>query len=500
MAARVNLGGERYDGRGVQLRPESVRVPLSFVVAGLMGRWLGRTVGSVARRPWLWTPILVAALLLRAVGVEGLVAALVASALLLVGWSRFHPGSFTRFVRWPARSAFRRVLVYRRGWQPAMVTCGLDVRVVDKQFLPELRRVRSSRTVDRVRVRMLPGQVLEDYAAQAERLAMTLGAVECRVRTGKKHGEVELWFLVDDPLRDLVPVFEPPASTPDYGRLPVALREDGETYRLRLLGNHVLCVGATGSGKGSVLWSLIWSLQSGIRDGSAQLWVLDPKGGMEFANGAPMFERYCYGDTTPPHAGGHAEGIAVRAYELGFARFLEDAVAVMRDRQARLRGVTRLHEPKPGDPLVVVVVDELASLTAYVTDRDAKTRIRAALSLLLSQGRAVGVVVVAALQDPRKDVLPFRDLFPTRIAMRLTEPEQVDMTLGEGARRRGAACDKIPEHLPGIGYVVLDGIAEPIRVRFPHVTDDHITTMAVPDTPADLDSHDPVKNAGRDAA
>jgi S-DNA-T family DNA segregation ATPase FtsK/SpoIIIE len=153
----------------------------------------------------------------------------------------------------------------------------------------------------------------------------------------------------------------------------------------------------------------------------------------------------------------------------------------------------------------VVVVVELASLTAYVTDRDAKTRIKAALSLLLSQGRAVGVVVVAALQDPRKDVLPFRDLFPTRIAMRLTEPEQVDMTLGEGARRRGAACDKIPEHLPGIGYVVLDGVAEPIRVRFPHVTDDHITTMAVPDTPADLASTDPAKrdsgsNLGRNAA
>ena len=153
----------------------------------------------------------------------------------------------------------------------------------------------------------------------------------------------------------------------------------------------------------------------------------------------------------------------------------------------------------------MVVVDELASLTAYVTDRDAKTRINAALSLLLSQGRAVGVVVVAALQDPRKDVLPFRDLFPTRIALRLTEPEQVDMALGEGARRRGAACDKIPEHLPGIGYVGLDGLAEPIRIRFPHVTDDHITTMAVPDTPADLDSpeagsRDLGKGVGRDAA
>jgi DNA segregation ATPase FtsK/SpoIIIE, S-DNA-T family len=147
----------------------------------------------------------------------------------------------------------------------------------------------------------------------------------------------------------------------------------------------------------------------------------------------------------------------------------------------------------------VVVVDELASLTAYVTDREAKNRIKAALSLLLSQGRAAGVVVVAALQDPRKEVLPFRDLFPTRIALRLTEPEQVDMTLGDGARKRGAACDKIPENLPGIGYVVLDGVAEPIRVRFPFLTDEHITAIAVPDTPAALTGH-PVPVEGRDAA
>ena len=344
MAARVNLGGERYDGRGVPLRPESVRVPLSFVVAGLMGRWLGRTVGSVARRPWLWVPVLGAVLLLRVVGVVGLVAGLVASVLLLIGWSRFHPGSFTRFVRWPARSACRRVFVYRRGWQPAMVTCGLDVKVVDKQFLPELRRVRSTRTVDRVRVRMLPGQVLEDYAAQAERLAMTLGAVECRVRTGKKHGEVELWFLVDDPLRDLVPVFEPPAGSPDYARLPVALCEDGATYRLRLLGTHVLCVGATGPAKAACCgrWSGRSSPGSATGRRSCGCWT--PRAGWSSPTG-PRCSPATSTATPPPSCRGSRGGDAVRAYELGFARVLEDAVAVMRDRQARLRGVTRLHQP-----------------------------------------------------------------------------------------------------------------------------------------------------------
>jgi hypothetical protein len=50
----------------------------------------------------------------------------------------------------------------------------------------------------------------------------------------------------------------------------------------------------------------------------------------------------------------------------------------------------------------------------------------------LSQGRAVGVHVIAALQDPCGDVLPFRDLFPTRIALRMTGPEQADMVLGDG--------------------------------------------------------------------
>ena len=88
------------------------------------------------------------------------------------------------------------------------------------------------------------------------------------------------------------------------------------------------------------------------------------------------------------------------------------------------------------------------------------------------------MLVVAALQDPRKDVLPARDLFPTRIALRVTEPEHVDMTLGDGARKRGARCDHIPETLPGVGYVALDGIAEPVRVRFAHITDAHITALA----------------------
>lgn len=105
----------------------------------------------------------------------------------------------------------------------------------------------------------------------------------------------------------------------------------------------------------------------------------------------------------------------------------------------------------------------------------------ASLGLLLSQGRAVGVVVLGAVQDPRKDVLPQRDLFPTRIALRLNEPVQVNLTIGAGARNRGALADQIPDSLPGVGYVCVDGIAEPVRVRFSHITDQHIDQLLNPD-------------------
>jgi len=181
---------------------------------------------------------------------------------------------------------------------------------------------------------------------------------------------------------------------------------------------------------------------------------------MELGAGAPLFTRFACRDFT------------------AMASMLEEAVTVAQDRADRLRGRTRQHTPSRVEPLIVIVIDELAALTVYLTDRHTKDRIKGALSLLLSQGRAVGVHVVAALQDPRKEVLPFRDLFPTRIGLRLAEAAQVDLVLGDGARDRGALCDRIPQSTPGVGYVVLDGDPTPMRVRFGYVTDPDITAMA----------------------
>jgi S-DNA-T family DNA segregation ATPase FtsK/SpoIIIE len=236
---------------------------------------------------------------------------------------------------------------------------------------------------------------------------------------------------------------------------------------------HNSTVRKTQGRPGSVFSSIIGGLVHQISAGRVVLWVVDPKGGVELAPARHLYSRFAYGDAT-------SDG----GYEASLAQLLEDAVQVMRERLDRMRGITRLHTPSVAEPLIVLLIDEIAALTGWINDRTTKRRIESALGRLLSQGRAAGVVVVGAVQDPRKDVLPQRDLFSTRIALRLNEADHVTLVLGPGARNRGAYCDLIPDSMPGVGYVQVDGIAEPIRVRFAWHTDDDLKQLGQPVGPA----------------
>jgi S-DNA-T family DNA segregation ATPase FtsK/SpoIIIE len=77
--------------------------------------------------------------------------------------------------------------------------------------------------------------------------------------------------------------------------------------------------------------------------------------------------------------------------------------------------------------------------------------------------------------------MSIRNLFPDRIAMRLDEPEQVDMVLGDGARDRGGTADLIsvnPGAGAGVAFVRLEADPDPVRVRAAWVSDDDIQAMA----------------------
>jgi len=57
------------------------------------------------------------------------------------------------------------------------------------------------------------------------------------------------------------------------------------------------------------------------------------------------------------------------------------------------------------------------------------------------------------LQDPRKDVISLRNLFSTRIALRLDESDQVDMVLGdepETAAPSPTRSPRTPGPAPGL--------------------------------------------------
>jgi S-DNA-T family DNA segregation ATPase FtsK/SpoIIIE len=362
----------------------------------------------------------------------------------------------------------RELFTYRFGWNHAMSMCGLTVTVRPRKWsggqgekqthAPRIGAgLRCRPFIDRVPVLFVSGQTLDQWRDAAPALASAFRANSCRVRASAP-GTAVLEFSRGDPLQTIIPAL-PISEALDLAAVPVGLREDGTPWSLRLLGSHLLIAGTTGAGKGSVIWGLLRGVAPAIRDGLVQVWAVDPKGGMELSPGEALFTRFAH------------ENVEAM---LGL---LEDAVRLLDARAARLRGITRLHQPSFDDPLVLVVVDELLTLTSYGVDTTAKRRAASALGSLLSRGRAVGVLVMGAVQDPRKESLPFRDLFPTRVALRLQERDTVDLVLGDGAWKAGARCDDIPLDHPGVGYVLTDGHPDPVRVRAAHVTDADIALM-----------------------
>ena len=211
---------------------------------------------------------------------------------------------------------------------------------------------------------------------------------------------------------------------------------------LRLWQNHILIAGATGAGKGSIIWNIVrWVLPLKVA-GLAELVGLDPKGGMELGKGQELFDVYEQ-DTDQ------------------MVSRLKDEVEFMKKRQAQLTAAgIRLNHGTRRWKLRVIIVDELAYLSAYL-DPKAQNEARRYLSILLTQGRAVGVIVVGAVQDPSKETVPLRQLFPWRLGLRLDEMNQVTMALGDQARKRGALCDRISALMQGTAYAYVEDSHDP---------------------------------------
>lgn len=268
-----------------------------------------------------------------------------------------------------------------------------------------------------------------------------------------------------DPLAPNVPL-PPTAEVTDlYQGVVIGINEDGTPWRLPLMGGaQTLIAGATGAGKGSVVWNIIRGVAPMAKAGLVRLWVIDPKGGMELGELEPHVHRWAVTDQ---------EAILL----------LEDAVGELDSKQARIRasGLGRkVTHPTVEFPLDLVIIDELAALTdnrsPATRSGDPKPTTMSQLteeltSKIMRQGRAPAFTLVAATQDPRVKVVPNRSAFTQAVALRLSEAAETNMVLGAGMRATGAVADMIPKRYPGVAYTARDGVADAVRSRAAFVDD-----------------------------
>jgi S-DNA-T family DNA segregation ATPase FtsK/SpoIIIE len=415
-------------------------------------------------------------------GWESLALTLGLVAAVLIGWRLFDLVFFDAWAGRYLRAWWLRWTVYSAKLPDWLHACGLGIkqdavpvvvaltplgrtlgrarRPVRAQ-LPTVLGVRSGASWDEVRVRLVLGQKPEDFNDAMRALASARGVARCQVRELTPN-VVSIDFqrrdLLADPVtcRDLVELAGIAGGALDLRRVWAGRTEYGQDWHVPLAGGHTLVAGASGAGKNSVMWCPLVSIAPAIRDGWVRVSGIDPKG-MELAYGRGVFHRYAVTGR---------EALAV----------LDELIEQMAARKAEFAGRVRVVPISPEHPLELLEFDEIGALTKY-TDSKTREAITERVALLTTQGRALGFTVRGYVQEPTKDTVPVRDLFPRRICLRVSAKSHVGMVLGDQAYERGAWANRITEAEAGVGYVFGEGLREPLRIRAGWVPDDAIKNL-----------------------
>jgi DNA segregation ATPase FtsK/SpoIIIE, S-DNA-T family len=358
------------------LRPPVLHTPLWAIAGVQVTRWLWRLVRFLARHPVV--DFLAVALFLawRSLGWPSPVILASVIAAAAVAWRLAWPASWFRYIAAPMRGRWRR-WQYLRYWTAVITISGLAVRYRGRLLLPLLGPVASTGYIDRLHVSPVAGQSAADFAKRADNLAHGFGALACRIRTAKP-GAVVIELVRRDALASIIPALPVPDHS-DLAAVHVGRQEDGSPWLIRLHGSHVLVAGSTGAGKASVLWAIIRGILPELEAGTARILGADPKL-MELAYGRALFDRFGRYESDPAL----------------IVAMLEDAVADMQQRASALAGRHRSHRPTTVHPFTVLLVDEVAYLTAYQPDKKLPDGAIAAIATLTTQGRASGIACRSA--------------------------------------------------------------------------------------------------------
>ncbi|MDF5757633.1 FtsK/SpoIIIE domain-containing protein [Spongiactinospora sp. TRM90649] len=384
----------------------------------------------------------------------------------LLAWRRWAPVSYWYVAAFP-----RKAVWLRWSWRHVASGCGLTkkrhrwwftvvpnmvastgvVRVrrrfqrIAVDTKPWMGLPRPTRYGFRVTLRLLDGQIPDDYAKICERLAHAWRIEAVRV-VASRPGRVTLQATTHDPLGHVapaVPPSDPPGgwSAAELLRPVVGLLDNGTPWRMdfRLIP-HWINAGATQSGKSNLVNALLVALAPQ----PVALVGFDLKGGVELS---------AYTDRLTALATTRAECVAL----------LADLIAIMGARMlaCRQHGVRDIWQlPDQSRPIpVVILVDELAELylTADKAEKDEVTRTATALLRIAQLGRAFGIHLVLSGQRIGADLGPgvtaLRAQVGGRVCHRVNDPETAVMILGDLDPDALVAARSIPPETPGVAIV-----------------------------------------------
>ncbi|WP_343577059.1 FtsK/SpoIIIE domain-containing protein [Mycobacterium sp.] len=374
----------------------------------------------------------------------------------LTYWRLHSPDTYEERFATPARLLRWRLWAHI-SWQRLCKRCGLSASeqvtrrdnkghqvTSTRWFHPKLLGTDVSHTSLRLTVRARMGQTVEDLERAVPAIRDAAGAHSAR-SVVVSPGTLRIELVMREQLSTIGHAAPPTAVATT--RVTLGRCENGSAWTLPLSGRHTLTVGCSGAGKGSVFWGIAGGLGPAVAADVVRLVGIDLKYGIELSVGAQLFTK-------------------IATTEADAVETLAALEKLMDKRGTAMAGRTREHSPNKSAPLVVLLIDELAGATAYMSDPALRKEAAASLSRILTKGRALGIVVAAFLQDPRKEVLPMRGLFTQTIALRLRSRDEVTMVLGDGMAD-AAPAHRISPESPGTGYVIAeDGQVTKVRSDF----------------------------------
>lgn len=310
-----------------------------------------------------------------------------------------------------------------------------------------------------------------DFERCSEAIAGAMGGSSIEVSRNSKHaGDVHLTIVGEnDPLfgaaRPAAELLSLPGGHSPLDGVPIGYNSVGETVRVKLYQRSLLIGGSPGSGKSVMMQSIVsWCALAE----HCQLWAIDPK----------LVELGNYWSDASHRMATDVESATA---------LLDELIEVMNARYKSLLAVNKqkVFEPSTGRypsedmPLIVLVVDEVAELTASL-DKKEGALFAERLRLIVSKGRAAGITPILCTQKPDSSVIPtgIRDLCSTRIALRCgTEAQAITILADAAVRELGANAHRIGTDTPGMAYLTGEEGADVTRMRSFFLDDDAMETL-----------------------